>query len=159
MDIILMGMPASGKSTIGKSLAELLNVPFIDTDKYFNFNLSEEEFRKQERKFVDRLFEKDNKGTRVIALGGGILNLEFTEGEEVISFYLKVRLNKLYERIKKEPRKFLNINSLDDLKKLYKERNKYYKRANYTITGSMESTFLRKITFTLLERIFHDKIG
>ena len=31
-NIILIGMPSSGKSTIGKALAERLNADFIDTD-------------------------------------------------------------------------------------------------------------------------------
>jgi shikimate kinase len=33
MKIILIGLPGSGKTTIGKELASKLNVPFFDLDK------------------------------------------------------------------------------------------------------------------------------
>jgi shikimate kinase len=32
MKISLIGMPGSGKSTIGKSLSEMLNIAFFDSD-------------------------------------------------------------------------------------------------------------------------------
>ena len=31
--IVLIGPPGAGKSTVGKSLAKLLNLPFIDSDR------------------------------------------------------------------------------------------------------------------------------
>ena len=34
MNITLIGMPACGKSTIGKKLAKTMNVPFTDMDTY-----------------------------------------------------------------------------------------------------------------------------
>ena len=33
MNVILIGFKASGKTTLGKALARLLNRPFIDTDR------------------------------------------------------------------------------------------------------------------------------
>lgn len=84
-NIVLTGMPGSGKSTIGKLLAESLEKQFIDTDmeiiKKVNkpipqifAELGEEGFRKLENEVIKELASIQNA---VIATGGGaILNSE-----------------------------------------------------------------------------------
>ncbi len=80
-NIILVGMPASGKSTFGKSYAAFSNRYFLDFDKYFEFTTKkkisevfakegEESFRAMESKVLRRLEKKHN---HVIAMGGGTL--------------------------------------------------------------------------------------
>lgn len=32
--IVLIGMPGCGKTTIGKKISAILGIPFFDTDKY-----------------------------------------------------------------------------------------------------------------------------
>src|SRR5690554_177099 len=80
MNIYLIGMPGSGKSTLGQRLAERLNMPFIDLDHYIEeksllyideiFQMyGEDKFRKIE---TQSLKEVQNKQA-VIATGGGIV--------------------------------------------------------------------------------------
>lgn len=78
-NIILIGFMATGKSTIGKMLAERLNKQFIDTDyiietrysrsitNIFNY-LGEETFRAYEREVIHSLVGKTDL---VISSGGG----------------------------------------------------------------------------------------
>ncbi len=81
--IVLIGMPASGKSTVGRMLSERLGKEFIDTDElivgrikmsigeYFS-RYGEAEFRKREAEVIDEL---SPNGSYVIATGGGaVLN-------------------------------------------------------------------------------------
>ena len=79
-NIVLIGMPGSGKSTIGKRLAERLGMEFCDIDEYIEkkegttisdiFNYGEEYFREIEKKAV---MEVSNMDSRVIATGGGVV--------------------------------------------------------------------------------------
>ena len=78
-NIVLMGMPSCGKSTIGKLVAEKLGREFIDTDKL----IEEKENRSIERIFSEdgeeyfRALEKEvvrevsKKNSSIIAVGGG----------------------------------------------------------------------------------------
>ncbi len=78
-NIVLMGMPSCGKSTIGKMVAERLGREFIDTDKLIEerenksieriFNDDGEEyFRALEKQII---FEVSKNNSTVISVGGG----------------------------------------------------------------------------------------
>ena len=78
-NLILIGMMASGKSTIGRLLAKKLNLRFYDTDfiiekktkmKIYEIfkKKGETEFRNLEEKITLKLLKKSNC---VISLGGG----------------------------------------------------------------------------------------
>lgn len=79
-NIVLTGMPGSGKSTAGKLLAEMLSRPFIDTDELIVRKtgktipeifgaLGEEGFRKIESDVIEK--EVMPLSSAVIATGGG----------------------------------------------------------------------------------------
>ncbi len=80
-NIVLIGMPGSGKSTIGKLLSERLNREFVDTDEYIekqqNASILEIFERYGEAGF--RMMESDTAGIvgklkgQVISGGGGII--------------------------------------------------------------------------------------
>ncbi len=83
-NIILVGMPGSGKSTVGKCLAEKLNKSFVDTDEEIEILTDrkipeifqtdmEEGFRQLETKVISKFGMK--KG-QVIATGGGCVTKE-----------------------------------------------------------------------------------
>ncbi len=87
-NVVLTGMPGSGKSTVGAILAEKLGLEYVDTDEIFTEDngmdpgafireYGEKEFRKLEKEAVKKAAAK---GGRVIATGGGaVLDPENTE--------------------------------------------------------------------------------
>lgn len=115
MTIILCGLPMSGKSTIGKILAEKLDYTFVDTDglieeqyaQLYGKNLSfrqiyqekgEKFFRELEKKCILSLQQEP----MVIALGGGSLlddeNRLFLKDKGKI-YFLKLSPGQLVQRI------------------------------------------------------------
>ncbi|MCR5829508.1 MAG: hypothetical protein K6F93_04050 [Lachnospiraceae bacterium] len=84
MNIYLIGMPGSGKSTVGRRLSVVMSLPFIDCDEEFrvvtgrepsDFIASEGEpaFRDVESRILRKLSEKNGF---VIATGGGVITRE-----------------------------------------------------------------------------------
>ncbi len=80
-NIVLIGMPASGKTTVGKILAQKLNMPFVDTDTEIEKQegctipqifkeRGEEAFRNIESQVIKNLAAKQGF---VIATGGGAI--------------------------------------------------------------------------------------
>lgn len=80
MNIYLIGMPGSGKTTLGRRLAEKLNKPFIDLDNHIEqkhllfideiFTMyGEEKFRSIETESLKDVLDLD----AVISTGGGIV--------------------------------------------------------------------------------------
>tara|TARA_Y100001970_G_scaffold119302_1_gene148010 strand:+ start:183 stop:665 length:483 start_codon:yes stop_codon:yes gene_type:complete len=139
-------MMGSGKSVIGKSLSERLNMEFADTDSIIEKRLSlsivkifetkgETFFRKIEVEESIKLIEK--KGL-VIALGGGAF-INNTIREKVkkscFSVWLQLDIDKIFERTKNnQKRPLLNgINSIEELKKLYRKRKEIYSMADCKI--------------------------
>ena len=82
MNIIIFGMPMSGKTTIGKILADEKNFNFLDSDKFisqkYSLSLSKliksqgiDFFREQELKVIKNNISKE---FNVLSLGGGAVN-------------------------------------------------------------------------------------
>ena len=81
MNIIIIGFMGSGKTTIGRKLAKLIEYSFVDTDseieddqgcsvsEIFKYG-GEECFREMETRLLEKLKNIDNS---VIATGGGIV--------------------------------------------------------------------------------------
>ncbi len=106
MNIILCGMPKSGKTTIGKKLAKNLGWDFIDTDQLivnayggscrelFQAH-GELKFREMEKEQIKTL----NVERTVISLGGGALAENATHLQSLgLVVYLKVPLKILWSR-------------------------------------------------------------
>ena len=95
--IVIIGMPGSGKTTLGKILAEELNIKFIDMDEYIInktgkttvqlFEKGEEYFRDIESETCKELAEYDNI---LISTGGGVIkrkkNVDVLSKEGLIIF-------------------------------------------------------------------------
>ena len=81
MKISLIGLPGSGKSTVGRQLARRLQLPFSDSDHVIEQQLGcsireyferegEERFRDVEESVIDELTQG---GSGVLSTGGGVI--------------------------------------------------------------------------------------
>ncbi len=134
MKIYLIGLPGSGKSTIGSLLAKKLNYEFIDTDTYIEekammfideifSSYGEDYFRALEINALEELKEKDNV---IISTGGGIIkNKENKKLMDGVIIYLDVDLDELDKRIKNSniKRPLLEYKTIYDI---YNERKELY---------------------------------
>tara|TARA_B100000586_G_scaffold270071_1_gene251495 strand:- start:1491 stop:1997 length:507 start_codon:yes stop_codon:yes gene_type:complete len=144
-NLVLAGMMASGKSTIGKSLSKQLGMQFVDTDDVIEKRLSlsiahifeikgESSFREIEKEESIKLAKKEGL---VIALGGGaFMNNVVRENIKKSSFsvWLDLNIDEIFKRAKmNKKRPLLNNSSKTNLKKLYEERKKIYSLADCKI--------------------------
>lgn len=131
-NIVLIGMPGSGKTTVGKILAEKTGREFIDTDEIItkeNGDITEifktqgeEEFRKIEADVIKRVSALQGK---VIATGGGaVLNEENTD---FLKFNGKIYfIDRPLDQIIATPDRSLS-NDRQSLEKRFAERYEIYK--------------------------------
>lgn len=110
--IVLVGMMGSGKSSVGKRLAQAMDVRFVDADVEIEAaagmsipdifaTRGEEEFRIGERRVIARLL---GKGPQVLATGGGaFMNAETRAAIAAngISVWLKADQDVLMRRVRK----------------------------------------------------------
>lgn len=168
MIISLVGYMASGKSTVGKRLAEKLSKDFIDLDDYIEnkeqITISEIFkkggeilFREIEHKYLCELLEKEND--KVISLGGGTPcyrnNMEIIN-KKTQSIYLKASVDVLFNRLIKESEKRPLVASVGQeampafIEKHLNDREQYYSKANFIISADQNLTsIVREITLKL----------
>jgi shikimate kinase len=141
--IALVGMMGVGKTSIGRRLAQRLQIPFVDADQeivdaaglsipeIFE-RFGEAHFRDGERRVIARLFDGKRK---IIATGGGAFVNEETRQlmlERAIVIWLDADIDTLVERTaRKGDRPLLaNGDARQILTKLAQERNPLYAQAH-----------------------------
>lgn len=157
MKITLVGYMGSGKSTIGKELAALLNLHFIDLDKQIEkhtgktvselFKEGEIKFRKLEREVLLNTLKSNSN--IVLAVGGGTPvfydNMKQLNDYST-SVYLQSNPAHLVERLVNDKSHRPLIAHLSDealpefiAKHLFERRN-FYEQADLTVSVNSKST-------------------
>ncbi len=145
-NLVLLGMMAVGKTTLGKIVAKNQKLEFIDIDSNIEKKNSmtiveifekkgEKFFREEEQKEVLESMKKKNC---VIALGGGaFVNKIIRENvlKNAISIWLTLDIETLIKRTQwNEQRPLLNkVSNKKRLNELFEERKNFYKLANHKI--------------------------
>ena len=165
--LYLIGFMGVGKTTIGKQIAALNKVVFIDTDS---------QIEKETSKSVKEIFETDGEiafrkletdtirsinRKAIIACGGGLPahnnNIEYLKHKGIV-IYLKASTETLIKRLEKNKNKrplisnLTNEKRLEFIRKILKERERSYKQADYTIETDNKTVkeVLREINSLLL---------
>ena len=160
-NIILIGMPACGKSTVGVVLAKTMGKSFIDTDLLIQEREGDLLQNLVDRFGHDRFIEIEeaalksiNVSNAVIATGGSVVYSE-PAMEHLRSLGIVVYIRLSYETIDK---RLHNINSRgiamdkgETLRDLYDKRNLLYERyANLIIDG--ENLSVEQVVEEIIER-------
>lgn len=144
--LVLVGLMGAGKTSVGRRVAQLLDLPFADSDHEIESvsrmtvpelfeAYGEAEFRALEQRVVSRLVAD---GPAVIATGGGAFMNADTRAaisQSGISVWLKADLDTLMERVAKRQNRPL-LKTPDPramMQRLMDDRYPVYARADVTI--------------------------
>lgn len=175
MNFILCGLPMTGKSTIGKLLAEKLKCNFYDTDQLLEdaFNSEtgrhstcreifkeegEAQFRKREKEQIASL--KDVKESIVVVGGGALCDAENVSLLKNLGriIYIKVSPDKIWERISsREIPAYLDQDAPEkDFYELAKKRLPDYENAADE-TVDINNLSVQDVVALLLKRLSYGK--
>lgn len=145
-NIVLIGMPGSGKSALGRYLSELTGKPFKDSDyeieleigmsipDYFD-KYGEEAFRKVEKAVIQRLGKETGQ---IIATGGGAVKDPGNYGplkQNGRIYFIERELRKLSTEGRP-----LSKGGIETLEKLYEERVPLYRNFSDAVLMNEEIT-------------------
>ncbi len=151
--LALVGLPGSGKSTVGRQLARRLDLPFVDADQAIEQRLGcairefferegEERFRDLESETLDDL-TRHHPG--VLSTGGGVvlrpLNRRILR-ERTQVFYLRTSPEEIYRRLRHDKvRPLLQVSDpLARLRDLMAQRDPLYRDVAHHIIESPKPT-------------------
>ena len=149
--VFLIGFMGVGKTTLGKKLANRLNVPFIDIDteiekknelsiSYYFERFGESSFREEETKILEEVIRANNKA--IVSVGGGLpcfnRNMERMNSAG-ITCYLRRPAKELFQRLKNAKTKrplIANLNEVELLSFIEEkltEREEFYLQSKIII--------------------------
>lgn len=151
MNITLIGMPGSGKSYIGKKLADHLQYQLIELDKVTENkhrmplsvileNIGEKQFLIEQE--IEAIQETSSVDKTVISPGGSIIySADAREHLRSIStiIYLESDFPTIEKRINNLPRGIVGLGT-KTLLELYNERTALYRKwAHYTVNAQLDA--------------------
>ena len=156
-NFFIVGMPASGKSRLGKFISSRTSLKFIDLDveieksikmkvkKIFE-NEGEDFFRKYETKTLKDIIS--NEDNFILATGGGTpyFNNNMTLiNNSGISLFIDVDKKILFERISRNDKRPLlkKTDSLEEkISEIYNERISFYKKSKHHLKSNIKDQAL-----------------
>lgn len=165
MNIILIGMMGSGKTTVGKKISLKTDFKFIDMDDFIEskynmkipdmFNISEEFFRNRETEVCNDLSELDNC---IISCGGGVIkrkeNIDLLKQNGVI-FYIDRPIDDIAKDVNLSTRPLLK-DGPNKLFEIFNERKESYETlCDYRIINDKSGNECAD----KIIRIYMDKVG
>jgi shikimate kinase len=149
LKISLIGLPGSGKSTVGRQLARRLQIPFADSDQvierqwgcsireYFERE-GEERFRDVEESVIDQLTQV---GSGVLSTGGGVIlrptnRQRLRQHSQVV--YLNSSPDELFRRLRHDVnRPLLQVaDPLSRLRDMYTLRDPLYRETAHFVVDT-----------------------
>lgn len=143
-NIVLIGMPGSGKSTVGVILAKAANMSFIDTDLLIQQKTGELLQTTIDSKGIDEFLKIENEvlsslvcENAVIATGGSAIYSE--EGmkhlkENAMVVFLDVPLDELLERVTNMKTRGIVIGKGSSFESVFESRAPLYRKyADFTV--------------------------
>ena len=149
--VVLVGMMGSGKTAVGRALAEKVGAPFLDSDHEIETAAAmtiaeiferdgESFFRDRETEVIHRLL---NNQTCILSTGGGAFMFERNRSmisKIGVSVWLNADLPLLWSRVKhKDTRPLLRTaNPRQTLSDLYEKRVPFYEQADLDVQARSE---------------------
>lgn len=179
LTVFLVGFSGCGKTTIGKELADLLRIPFVDIDKLIEQRMKmpisdifetrgEIYFRRLEARALKEVASKTSRG-KIVALGGGAFDAAANRRlvkKTGISVYLSCAVDVLYRRLSVhtdrplldvEPRlgQTMREARLERIRSLLEKRKSNYEMADirYTTTSVNPGNAAREVR-RLIEKFY-----
>lgn len=162
--IALVGLPGSGKSTVGRQLARRLQLPFVDSDHAIEDRLGcsireyferegEARFRDVEQDVIDSL---TSTHAGVLSTGGGSvlrpLNRQNLKGRGQV-IYLKSSPDELFRRLRHDlNRPLLQVaDPLGRLRDLFAARDAYYRETAHFILETGRPTVSTLVNMIVMQ--------
>ncbi|HHX55431.1 MAG TPA: shikimate kinase [Clostridiales bacterium] len=161
-NIILIGMPGAGKSTVGVILAKLMGYKFIDSDLLIQ--RQEESLLKDiiKEKGLEGFIEIENKVNSeikaeetIIATGGSVIY-----GKEAMShlsnigtvIYIKLSMENLKDRLGNMKQRGVALKRGQNLEDLYEERTPLYEKYSDIIVNS-DGKSIEELLNIIIEKV------
>jgi shikimate kinase len=165
LSLALVGMPGSGKSTVGRHLARQLQLPFADSDHeierrigrsirdYFEAE-GEDAFRDLEQQVIADLTASPRGG--VVATGGGAVLREANRDAlhaHTTVFYLRSTPEELFRRLRHDMhRPLLQVRDpLKRLRDLFRERDPLYRRCAHFVVETGRPSVPTLVNMVLMQ--------
>ena len=160
--LVLVGLPGSGKSTVGRQLARRLSLPFVDSDHAIEQRLGcsireyferegEDRFRDIESEVLDDLSQRDQG---VLSTGGGSvlrpLNRERLKSRGRV-FYLRSSPEEVFRRLRHDQnRPLLQVaDPLRRLRELFDIRDPLYRETAHHVIETGRPTVAALVNMIL----------
>ena len=164
MLVSLVGLPGSGKTTVGRQLARRLSIPFADSDHVIEQRLGcsirsyfecegEASFRDVEQDVIDELSRNESQ---VLSTGGGavlrLINRQNLRNRGSV-VYLNSSPEELYRRLRHDTnRPLLQVaDPLARLRELYAERDPLYREAAHFVLDTGRPSVGTLVNMTVMQ--------